>query len=723
MKAMYFKVWGMDCAEEVGVLKSQLGPLVGGADRLSFDVLNGKMTVSPLAKLSTEQIISAVAKTGMTAEVWQEKPARQANTTFIQKHLRATIATGSLVFLIAGFISHSAITGSFAEALGREGLGATHSVPIISRLLYGGAILAALWLVLPKAWFALQRFRPDMNLLMVLAVAGAIAIGEWFEAATVSFLFAVSLALEAWSVARARNAVGALLELSAPTVRLRNADGSESEIPAEQAIVGTVFIVKPGEKIPLDGVVTTGQSEINQAPITGESMPVAKDKGSDVYAGTINGGGLLEIRATKPASDTMLARIVKIVGEAQSKRAPSEQWVERFATIYTPVVFLLALCVAIVPPLLSLGTWSEWTYRALVLLVIGCPCALVISTPVSIVASLTAAARNGVLVKGGSFMELPAHLNALAVDKTGTLTRGSPEVVEVVPFNGHDVAEVIHRSAALEANSEHPLAKAILSHAKSLGVKVTPAIDFQIQQGKGATGVIDGRKFWLGSQRLLQERGQETPEIKPVLARMSQAGQSIVIIGNDQHVCGLIAIADAVRTEARAAVDSLHEAGIKHVVMLTGDNKATAAAIGSSTGVDEVRAELLPEDKVAAIESLLSQYKQVGMVGDGVNDAPALGRATIGIAMGSMGTDAAIETADIALMSDDLSKLSWLIHHSRKTLRIIRQNVVFSLVVKAIFVILTMLGQASLWAAISADMGASLLVVMNALRLASKPTS
>jgi Zn2+/Cd2+-exporting ATPase len=715
---MIFKISGLDCAEEVGVLKNEIGPLVDGAENLSFDVLNGKMTVSPAANVTADQVISAVSKTGMRAEIWRENASGDAPESFFQKHQRAAIAVASFSSLIAGFVAHAIIARSFAEAVGREGLGASHDVPILARLFYSGCILAALWLVLPKALFALRRLRPDMNLLMVLAVAGAIAIGEWFEAATVSFLFATSLALEAWSVGRARNAVGALLELSAPTVRLRNKDGSESEIPAEEAAVGTVFIVKPGEKIPLDGEVSSGRGEVNQAPITGESMPVAKEVGATVYAGTINGGGLLEIRSTKPASDTMLARIIKVVGEAQSKRAPSEQWVEKFATIYTPIVFLLALAVAVVPPLVGFGTWSEWTYRALVLLVIGCPCALVISTPVSIVAALTASARNGVLVKGGSFIELPAHLTALALDKTGTLTRGQPEVVDVVPLNGHDVSEVIQRAAALEANSEHPLARAILSHATKMKIAITPAMDFEIQQGKGATGTIEGRKFWLGSHRLLQERDQETVEIQSSLQKMSQAGQSIVIIGNDKHVCGLIAIADTVRPEAKSAIQALHHAGIKHVVMLTGDNKATASAIGAATGVDEVRAELLPEDKVAAIESLLTQYKQVGMVGDGVNDAPALGRATVGIAMGSMGTDAAIETADIALMSDDLSTLAWLIQHSRKTLRVIRQNVVFSLVVKAIFVILTMLGHASLWAAISADMGASLIVVMNALRLA-----
>ena len=488
-------------------------------------------------------------------------------------------------------------------------------------------------------------------------------------------------------------------------------------MPAGEVEVGARFVVRPGERLPLDGRVAGGSSEVNQAPITGESTPVPKQAGDEVFAGTINGDGALEVESTKRAEDTTLAHIIRMVEEAQSRKAPSEQWVERFARLYTPVVMGLALAVLLLPPLVFGAAWADWIYRALVLLVIACPCALVISTPVSIVAALTAAARNGVLVKGGLFIESPSRLRAVALDKTGTLTLGRPAVVEVIPLAGHDERELIERVGSLESRSEHPLARAILAYAKDRGIDVRPAEDFQILQGKGAMGRIEGREYWLGSHRYLEERGQETPEIHQRLESMSQAGRTAVVVGTGDHVCGLIAVADAVREESRGAVQALREAGIETVVMLTGDNRGTAEAIGKETGIDEVRAELLPAEKVAAIDQLVERYGQVAMIGDGVNDAPAMARATLSVAMGAAGSDAAIETADVALMSDDLSKLPWLIGHSRRTLRVIRQNIGFSLAVKAVFVLLTFAGYSSLWAAIAADMGASLLVVFNGLRL------
>ncbi|MGH7966006.1 MAG: heavy metal translocating P-type ATPase, partial [Candidatus Binatia bacterium] len=411
------------------------------------------------------------------------------------------------------------------------------------------------------------------------------------------------------------------------------------------------------------------------------------------------------------------AHIIRLVGEAQSKRAPSEQWVERFARVYTPAVLGVAVATLLVPPLFFGGAWDEWIYRSLVLLVVGCPCALVISTPVSIVAALTAAARNGVLIKGGVYVEVPARLRAIALDKTGTLTKGKPAVVEVVPMGGHDETELLERAAAMETRSDHPLARAIVAFTQERGVPISPAEDFQIIQGKGATARFNGKQYWLGSHRYLEEQGQETEDVHQRLEAMAQAGRTVVVVGDDTHVCGLIAIADAVRPEAQAALQALRDAGVSHLVMLTGDNQGTAEAIARETGVSEVRAELLPADKVAAVESLVAKYGDVAMVGDGVNDAPAMGRATLGIAMGAAGSDAAIETADIALMSDDLLKLPWLIRHSRRSLAVIRQNIGFSLSVKALFMVLTLLGYATLWAAIAADMGASLLVIFNGLRL------
>ncbi len=718
---MQFKIRGMDCAEEIATLKREVGPLVGGEDRLGFDLLKARMTVlSPPQGLSEQEVVQAIARTGMGAQIWREGSEAVDKEGVWQRRGRTILAALSGLGVLAGFATHAVLAGGVSRALGSEGMSVSEAgVPWAARALYLLAILTGFWTVAPKAWFSLRRFRPDMNLLMTIAVLGAIAIGEWFEGATVAFLFAVSLALEAWSVGRARRAVAALLDLSPATARLLRPDGREEEVPAGQMEVGAHFVVRPGERVPLDGRVSGGSSEVNQAPITGESAPVPKQTGDEVFAGTINGDGALEVESTKRAEDTTLAHIIRMVEEAQSRKAPSEQWVERFARLYTPIVMGLALAILLVPPLAFGAAWSDWAYRALVLLVIACPCALVISTPVSIVAALTAAARHGVLVKGGLFIEAPARLRAVALDKTGTLTWGRPAVVEVVPLAGHNERELLERVGSLEARSEHPLGRAILAYAQDRGIDVRPANDFKILQGKGATGRFDGREYWLGSHRYLEERGQETPEIHERLEGMSQSGRTAVVVGTGDHVCGLIAVADGVRKESRGTVQALRDAGIETVVMLTGDNRGTAEAIGRETGIDEVRAELLPAEKVAAIDQLVERYGHVAMIGDGVNDAPAMARATLSVAMGAAGSDAAIETADVALMSDDLSKLPWLIRHSRRTLRVIRQNIGFSLAVKAVFVVLTLAGHASLWAAIAADMGASLLVVFNGLRLLS----
>jgi Cd2+/Zn2+-exporting ATPase len=481
--------------------------------------------------------------------------------------------------------------------------------------------------------------------------------------------------------------------------------------------VGALFQVKPGERVPLDGVILQGSSALDQAPITGESLPVPKIPGEEVFAGSINGDGALVVECSKPASDTVLARIIRMIGEAQSKRAPSEQWVDRFARIYTPVVMVLAILVALVPPLLLGGAWTDWFYRALVLLVIACPCALVISTPVSIVAGLACAARHGVLVKGGVHLEAPARLRAIAFDKTGTLTEGRPKVQEVIPFGFHSEKVLLRVAGALESQSAHPLAMTIVDYVRSQGLEFQAAQDVQALQGRGVQGTLEGRTYWLGSHRHLEERGLESPEVHARLVAQESQGRTLVAVGSDGELMGLIALADAVRPDTRDTLRQLRQAGVEHLVMLTGDNRGTAEAVATQAGIGELRAELMPEDKVTAIEALVAEHGQVAMVGDGVNDAPALARATLGIAMGAMGSDAAIETADIALMKDDLTRLPWLIHHSRRTLAVIRQNITFALAVKAVFVVLTLIGHASLWSAIAADMGASLLVIFNGLRL------
>ncbi|MEO7470070.1 heavy metal translocating P-type ATPase [Sphingobium limneticum] len=719
--SVIFKIHGMDCGDEVAVLKREVGPVVG-LGNLSFDLINGRMSVVGTSDaVHHAGILKAVERAGMRAELWKDgKNSAGAQGEQRRRRIQAALTIGSGVLVATGFAIHVRASGLAAvlhESLARE----THP-PLLAMLAYSLAILSAVRYVAPKAILAARRLRPDMNLLMIVAVAGALGIGQWFEAATVAFFFALALALEAWSLGRARRAVAALMDIAPDTARIRDAAGVEKDVPVADVAVGTQVIVPPGGKIPLDGRVVAGTSAVDQAPITGESVPVTVTHGATVFAGTINGMGAIEIVTTRPASDTTLARIVRMVGEAQSKRAPTEQWVERFARIYTPVVMLLALAVFLVPPLLLGGSWAAWFYQALVLLVIACPCALVISTPVSIVAGLTGAAKQGVLVKGGIHLEMPARITAIAMDKTGTLTLGRPKVVELVPLGGRDELELLAIAAAIEARSEHPIARAILDAAAGRGVDVVPAKAVTALPGKGVVGTIGGREAWVGSPGYLGERlgGARDDALTLQLHRIAVAGLTGIIVGEAASVVGLIAVGDAVRPEARQVVAQLHELGIAQIVMLTGDSRAPAQAIGRDTGIDEVHAELLPEQKVEAIERLVAQHGLVAMVGDGVNDAPAMARSGLGIAMGAIGSDAAIETADIALMQDDLSRLPWLIRHSRATLAVIRQNIGFSLAIKLVFAGLTLLGMASLWGAIAADVGASLLVVLNGMRLVGR---
>jgi len=711
-----YKVQGLCCADEVAALRKAVGPLFGGGEHLAFDVLNARMTVpAEAADVKDEAILKAVAATGMSATPWSAPTGKDETDTHRRQQVFFTAASG--VFVLIGLVIHVVLAGGFAEAWKLFGSHAEAPMPLPEVLAYAAAAALGARFVAIKAWYAIRNLRPDMHLLMTVAVIGAMIIGEWFEAATVSFLFALSLTLESWSVGRARRAIAALLDLAPPTARLLRRDGTETTVPVAEVRPGNRFVVPAGERIPLDGRVTEGLSAVNQAPITGESVPVEKQPGAEVFAGTINGDGALIVRATKAAQDTTLARIIQMVEDAHARRAPSEQWVERFARVYTPAVMALAILIFVLPPLILGQAWGDWFYRALVLLVIACPCALVISTPVSIVASLASAARAGVLVKGGAFIELPAHLKAIALDKTGTITRAEPQIARIIPLGKHTEAQLIARAAALEARSTHPLARAILRYAEAKGVTPEPATNVQVLQGKGLTGSFDGEEFWLGSHRYVTERNQDTPDITRAAEEMEADGKTVIVVGNQRHVCGLIAVADTIRPEAREVVKQLHEAGIAHVAMLTGDNRVTAEAIAREVGIDEVHAELLPEDKVDKVEALVKRYGTVAMVGDGVNDAPALARANLGIAMGTIGSDAAIETADIALMTDDVSKLAWLVRHSKRTLGIIRQNIAFSLALKAAFVVLTFAGMASLWAAIAADTGASLLVVLNGLRL------
>ncbi len=710
-----FRVNGLDCADEVAILSKVVGPEVGGSEHLAFDVINGRMTILEGAKpLSDDKIIKIVGSTGMSAKMWNAESAEADQAEHFARQRLFTGLSGGL--WAAGFLYHIVETGAGGALRLFSGHGET-SMPLIEMGLFLLAVVFGAWLVAPKAWSAARRLSPDMNLLMIVAVAGAIGLGEFFEAATVAFFFALSLTLESWSVGRARNAVSALLDLAPPTARVIRADGSEADVLAAEVAIGDRFVVRGGDRIPLDGEVTEGRGDVDQAPITGESALVAKETGDEVYAGTINGDGTMTVRATKAAGDTVLSKIIRMVGDAHSRRAEVEQWVTKFARIYTPIVMVLAVLIAVVPPLLFAGAWNYWFYNALVLLVIACPCALVISTPVSIVASLAASARNGVLIKGGAYVEAPSRLTALAMDKTGTITMGEPEVAGLHPLGDTLERDLLSAAVALEARASHPLARAILARGERDGLKQSVATDTKTVPGRGVEGSWEGQSVWLGSDRFATEKGLGDTIPRDLLERIEGAGSTLVAVGSGDRLLGLIELRDRIRPDAKGVVARLHAQGVKKIIMLTGDNERTARAVAAEVGIDEVRAELLPEDKVTAIEELVANYDVVAMIGDGVNDAPAMARAHFAIAMGAVGSDAAIETADIALMTDDIGKVPWLVGHSRRTMNIIHQNIGIALATKALFVGLTAFGMATMWGAIAADVGVSLLVVANALRL------
>ncbi len=589
--------------------------------------------------------------------------------------------------------------------------------------LFAAATLAGGLLVFPAALGALRKAKLDINVLMAVAVAGAWIIGEQAEAASVVFLFSLSELLEAWAGGRARRAVDSLMELSPQTAVVRDADGGEREIPVGDVAVGAEILIRSGSRIPLDGEAISGNSSVNQAPITGESVPVEKSAGDPVYAGTVNGEGSLVVRVTKPASGSTLARIVQLVGDAEANKPPAQRFVDKFAAIYTPAVFAVAILVALVPPLLFQQPWYFWIYRALVLLVIACPCALVIATPVSVVSGLTALARRGVLVKGGAHLEAVGKLRALAVDKTGTITAGKPRVVAVISRSELSEDEILARAAAIDSHSEHPLAVAIVDAAKDRGLQIPDSTDYTSVTGRGARASVGGHPHFIGNHKMTHETGLCGPEVEAALGEIEAKGQSLAVLGHQPHdgcpgeILGIVAIADTLRPEVAEALRQLHAAGVEKVVMLSGDNQRTASAIAKEAGIDEARGDLMPEEKVERVRELVRDFGHAGMIGDGVNDAPALAVASVGFAMGAIGSDTAIETADIALMKDDLRRVAETILMGRRTLAVIRFNVIFALGIKAVILVLAFFGYAGLWLAILADTGATLLVILNSLRL------
>ena len=562
-----------------------------------------------------------------------------------------------------------------------------------------------------KGLVALRHLNLNINALMSVAVTGAAILGQWPEAAMVMVLFAIAEMIEDKSLDRARRAVEGLMAM-APDMATVQQGTAWQEVPAATVEPGALVRVRPGERIALDGMVESGSSAVDQAAITGESVPVDKGVGDKLFAGTINQNGELQYRVSAKADDSTLARIIRAVQEAQATRAPTQRFVDTFARYYTPAVFAVAIAIAVLPPLVTGGDWMTWVYRALVLLVIACPCALVLSTPISVVSGLTAAARRGILVKGGLYLEQGHRLKVLALDKTGTLTQGKPVVTDVVTLQGSE-GEVLARAIALSGRSDHPVSKAIAARGQAGTLEVS---GFQALQGRGIEGVIDNERHRLGNHRLLEESGACTPELEAQLDALEAQGKTAVVLVRGQMAIGIFAIADQVRPESADAIARLKALGV-HPVMLTGDNRHTAEAIARQVGIEDVRSELLPQDKLKAIESMSADGAVVGMVGDGINDAPALAKAHIGFAMGAAGTDTAIETADIALMDDDPRKLAGFIELSRATKAVLWQNIAFSIGIKVVFLALAVVGQATLWMAVFADMGASLLVVFNGLRL------
>ncbi len=567
-----------------------------------------------------------------------------------------------------------------------------------------------------RAVSSLRRGSLDINVLMVVAVAGALAIRQFEEAAVVVFLFSAAQWLEAQSLDRARRAIGRLLDLAPSDVSLRD-NGGERRVGIDAVQPGALMVVRPGEKFALDGIVRDGVSDVNQAPITGESMPVEKTAGDEVFAGSINGHGALTVTVTRRRNDTTLARIIHLVESAQGQRAPVQQFIDWFAAWYTPAVIVLAALVCVVPVVAGGQPFDVWLYRALVMLVVACPCALVISTPVSIVSALAGAARHGVLIKGGAHLERLATVRVVAFDKTGTVTTGALTVNDTQVAAGTTVEAVIALAAAVESHSEHPVAAAIVREAARRALPVAEPRDVRALPGLGVEGRVDGAQVACGTPRLFGERGWMTPEWTAVATRFVEQGLSPVLVARAGVTLGAIGIADYTRPSAAGVVAALRAQGLARVALLTGDHETSARAVGAQLGLDEVRAALLPQDKVEAVHALRRAHGAVAMVGDGVNDAPALAAADVGVVMGAIGSDAALETADIALMADDLTKVPYAIRLSRATLANIRVNVAIALVLKGAFVALAAAGVATLWMAVLADTGASMLVVANALRL------
>lgn len=700
-------VWSipdMECADCAAKVERAVRGVTGIFD-VTASVMSQRLTVRyDPAETSRDSIASAIREAGYTPD---DSPEDKGDRSFWRDREKVlTAVSGALFFLgLAGRVFWPEVSHG---PLWQGHLGLSDALFLMASLLGGFNFF-------PSGIRALRSLSLDMEFLMTAAIFGAVVIGEYLEAGAIAFLFSTAELLEDYAIDRARDSLRTLMELAPDTATVRR-DGREIVVEVGEVRIEERVIVRPGEKIPVDGEVAEGVSAVDQSPITGESMPVTKEVGDGVFAGSINREGYLEVLATRLASESTLGRIIQMVEEAEEHRSPSEQFVRKFARYYTPAVTILAVGVILAPPLILGEAFGDWFVRGLTLLVIACPCALVISTPVAVVSGITSAARNGVLIKGGNYLEALGKVSVVAFDKTGTLTRGQPEVTDVISLNGQLEHEVVRIAAALEQRSQHPIAQAIVKRAE--GLDLPNVTDFESITGKGVRARIGDTTYLVGKPVLFP--GGHSEHVN----QLRQQGKTAVLVGSTTEVIGAIAVADTVRKDAKGAIQALHRLGIQRVVMLTGDNEVTARAIAEELGVDEWRAELLPEQKVEAVEELAGRYGEVAMVGDGVNDAPALASASVGIAMGAAGTDTALETADVALMADDLSKLPYLFQLSRTSLNVVRQNIWASILVKFVLAVGVIPGVVSLVVAVLVgDMGAALGVTGNAMRLARvRPT-
>lgn len=691
-----FRIDGMDCADCASKLEKSMASLPG-VENTVVNFAAAKMTVTHRGPVA--EIIDAAMSLGYRSEVVELfKPRLSKSYWKNNQYVLPTIV--SLLMLALGLLTERMVL----------------SVPLSTVFFLVGIVLGGSLPAKNGIAVLIKTRELDMNILMSIAVLGAAAIGEFEEAVTVVFLFSLGNALQGYTLDKTRRSLQTLMDLTPPQAVVVR-EGREMTLPVEELSIGDTIMVRPGERIAMDGKVIEGFSSVNQASITGESFPVDKTSGDEVYAGTMNERGAMKILVTHLAKDNTISRIIAMVEEAQGQRAPSQQFVDRFAKYYTPAVIGGAALVVAVPTLLMGQPFHKWFYEAMAMLLVACPCALVISTPVSIVAAIGSAARSGLLVKGGLYLEEAGALSVIAFDKTGTLTVGKPQVTDVIAVNGFSQDEIIEISAAIESRSEHPLGEAILRYAWQRGLDIPSVSDFEAVWGRGAVGMVKDRPYRIGNARFFDDNDIDLEPVSEQISSLQGQGKTVMILGDGQAILGLVAVADVIRENSAEAIRKLKKLGIKKTVMLTGDNELTARAIAAQVGIDEYRADLMPEDKVHVMEQLIVQCGKVAMVGDGVNDAPAMAVSTVGIAMGVAGSDTALETADMALMADDLNKLPYAIKLSRQTLKIIKQNIALALLIKGVILLLVFPGWLTLWLAVIGDMGSSLLVTLNGMRL------